>query len=265
MHKTPIYLGIVILNILFMMSCSNATSIGSSSQQQEQNSQKQEPIAIFPNSYKIYEADSSCSTIKRIYITHGFGGNKEVYDSDPFVLFFNNLRTSCYELISYDLPYGDFKIHFSQSGLIYKNNFTEYITQLKSEIENSRGTVSTNLVGGVSFGGLHAMMSIELTDNLFDGFFALKPVTDYTALIELSELSSAHFNVFNNYQKLGLSKGYIVYGSQDDRVDWLKTDYLKYRLQADGLTGVDFDLLTEGHSSNDANLNMIFNWINAHF
>ena len=265
MRKNTTHLSIILIFTFFIMSCSNSTSIGGSSQQKEQNSNKQEPIAVFPNSYKIYAADPSCITTKRIYITHGFGGSKEVYDTDPFIQFFNNLTAACFELISYDLPYGDFKVHFTQSGLIDKNNFKAYIANLKTEIESSRGTVSTNLAGGVSFGGLHAMMTIELTDGLFDGFFALKPVTDYTALTELSELSSAHFNVFNQYQKLGQSRGYIVYGSQDDRVDWLKTDYLKYRLQADGLNGVDFDLLTEGHSSNDTNLNMIYNWINTNF
>lgn len=221
-------------------------------------------MAVFPNSYKVYSADSSCTDSKRIYITHGFGGNKSVYDEAPFVTFFNNLRASCFQIISYDLPYGDFTVHFSDGGYTYSQNFQEYILNLKAEIETTYGQAQINIAGGVSFGGFHSIMAIELT-NAFDGFFALKPVTDYTALEELSQLSSAGFNAFNNVAKLSQTKGLIIYGLQDYRIDYTKTIELENQLNQQPNNQVSFTALVEGHASNDGNLQMIVNYLNANF
>lgn len=223
-------------------------------------------IAHFPNSYKVYEPTASCSTTKRLYMTHGFGGNKDVYDNYPFAPWLESLRSSCFQIISYDLPYGDFVNHFANGGLDYKNNFIAYITGLKSEIEVAHGAVDTNIVGGVSFGGFHALMTIELVGAGFDGFFALKPVTDYTALYELTEkTTSTYFNAFNDCQQLGTKKGLIIYGSQDNRVNWRLTDYLKLKLQNDNLTSVEFLLTNETHATSLDNLDYVVNWLNQNF
>lgn len=255
---------ILILTSLLVFSCGKSNQ---STQQSQSTDSKEDSfiVAEFPNSYKIYEPLNLCAQKKRLYITHGFGGNKDVYDTEPFADWIINIRQACFEIVSYDLPRGDYNRHFVNGGLDYKNSFVAYLTSLKSSIEQSRGLADINLVGGVSFGGLHSMMSVELIGG-FDGFFSLKPVTDYTALYELTEkTTSENFNVFNDYQNLAPVRGLIIYGDQDYRVNYRLTLYLKELLDALPSSNVSFVGLTEGHSSNPQNLQIIMNWINANY
>lgn len=209
---------------------------------------------VFPNEYNVYNVTGKCTDVKRLYITHGFGGDKSVYDNYPFNVFFKNITDKCYQIISYDLPHGDFNEHFRNQGLNYRVSFTEYLLKLKSEVDSKYGSVGYNVVGGVSFGGFHALMSVELTD-IFDAYFALKPVTDYTALVELANADSTQFNPFNDSLQLNKIPGLIIYGTRDERVNYRLTERLKSTVTA------RFISLDEGHESNDANLLLISDWL----
>lgn len=57
------------LLLLFLTSCAYNTKLTS---------------VVFPNEYNVYNVTGKCTDVKRLYITHGFGGDKSVYDNYPF-------------------------------------------------------------------------------------------------------------------------------------------------------------------------------------
>src|SRR5574343_564254 len=187
-----------------------------------------------------YDYYKSSNPKARIYLAHGFGGNKDTYKNEPFKSWIQDLNLKGYDVVAYNLPSLDL---LKASSFLYRHEFKRTMIILFSNVESSYGHLPS-ITGGVSFGGLHAMMSKILLPNYFDSYFAHLPVTDFTALDELKTFDSTYFNPLNEYKDLIDKNGLIIYGNIDERVN--------FRLTIDLITRINTTSYIElpiGHTS----------------
>lgn len=196
----------------------------------------------------------------RVFLAHGFGGDRMVYENAPFSGWRLDMQLKGYEVVTYNQPAWDFKYFSTDSGLAWRNAFDQFLVYMVNKVNAEHGVIP-NISGGVSFGGLHAMMAMELHPELFDAWFGAVPVTDYTALVELQNGSSTHFNPFLELNILRSKPGFLHYGEQDERVNFRLTIDLinQIELAPNQLTWMS--LGQTGHASTEENLGYITDWL----
>lgn len=186
---------------------------------------------------------------KRVYLLHGFGNDWTMWSSEPYRSFVYEMLDLGYDIIFITIPY--FK-NVDQTRSLMANSadfyqmWTSRIARVKSGVENRYGLVSTNIVGGISFGGHHALLAA--TTHLFDAYFALLPLVDPQSLSELSDIYAPNANVLNYVSSLSDIPGYVSWGTQDSRVDYVKSMELTVSLIGFGASISYKAHLNHGHA-----------------
>jgi pimeloyl-ACP methyl ester carboxylesterase len=236
-----------ILILFFISGCSNTKFT---------NSMKIE----WPHLYRVYEANQSCQYKKRIYMTYGFGSDLSNYESGEFKPWLDALNQTCHQVIVFSQP-SQSTDNLKDGGLAWSIAYNSYLGKLYDEVNLKYGLVHTNIIGGVSFGGLHALMGAILRPDLFQVFFALKPVTDFQQLGELATIQDVYFNPLKNINSLRYLKGYISYDLSDNRVNGSLAQMLLQNIGSPTIYGQQF--FNSGHNSNANNLMPSILWLQS--
>lgn len=195
-------------------------------------------------------------------MTYGFGGGSvNAYDSGPFGQWVQAMIQTCAQVIVFSQPEHSNLINFSSGGAEWANAYSSYLPTLVREVDKKFGPARINIIGGVSFGGLHALMGAIQHPEIFKAFFALKPVTDWQQLTELRAFPSTSFNPLNQPSRLALMRGYITYDLSDDRVNGSLTQQLLQKLGSPSIFGQQFN--GSGHSSTPENLMPSVQWLSS--
>lgn len=182
----------------------------------------------FSTSYKVYQPMGT-PTGQRVFLIHGgFNGSSQDWDVEPFLTFRLTLQKAGLQLITFDLPHmRDY--HMKDGGLDYRVKFTEQLNFIYQKVELDLGSAKETIVGGFSLGGLHSMMAMVLTKDLFSRYFSILPVTDLAWMPEI-RFDVPAFNPFNEVYSLKDFKGYITWGTADERVNFRLTKDLAEKL-----------------------------------
>jgi predicted esterase len=214
---------------------------------------------VFDNTYNVLKDDSVAFNGKRIYLIHGFRGNSSSYTRGNLKVLTDYLMANGYQVITFNLPYTE-RYFFEDGGLAYRNLYKTRLEELRAQVDTDLGPAAKNIIGGFSFGGLHAMMGISITTGLFDSYLAMLPVTRINVLAEMSGINSDQFNPFFEENVLKNFSGKMCWGTADMRVDYRLTITL-----ASDLTGLGANLDTTefvglGHDSSIDVINASITW-----
>lgn len=180
-------------------------------------SDNNQPIVSQSSNYTVYEPTSE-SNGKRLYLIHGtLRADRLVWEKPIYKSLVIKAQAQGFEVITFDRKhfYADL---LQDGGLEYRAFFKNQMESIVAEVESNRGQLE-NIVGGVSMGGLHAMMAIADMPEKFTAFFAVHPVIELNALSELSQMTSEHFNPKNEVSVLETKKSYIARSDRDEVVN----------------------------------------------
>jgi hypothetical protein len=205
-----------------------------------------------PSTYSVTPGAGS-----RVFLYPGSSGEESSWDG-PLKVFVDELSASGHEIVFMRtaplLPC----VFADDGGKSYRRAFASATDLVVKEVEASRGK-RRQIVGGVSYGGLHAMMAFALTGR-FDAWFASLPVTKLEALDELRPLGAVpSFDPFQETDMLRGSTGFIAWSHNDKRVnDRLAAD-LAQRIDGPGITAVQH--ASDGHVSTDLQVRVLLGWL----
>lgn len=207
----------------------------------------------FEKTYQVY----GDSINGRVYLIHGFYGQGSDYlTNENLNIIFNDAIEKDYQVVLFSYPHMR-NATFSNAGLDYQNRFKAFMTWMLSDVDAKYGIASENVVIGVSLGGLHSLMTAGLFSDYFDRYAAIVPVTDPTALKELSSVDSNHFNALNFAGSIDKIPGLITYSLDDERVNFRLTEILINDL----LNAEVHSTIGTGHSYTLEHAKFITDWI----
>lgn len=138
-----------------------------------------------------------------------------------------SLTKSGWKVALIDLPnLKDTSDYWSDGGLKYRDSYISKIKQVVEVLELSDQRKYNWYIGGISYGGLHALMGASKLQ-IFKKYVAILPVVKLNALSEFSKYCNVdYFDPFNELLNLKYSKGYISYNISDTRVNGLLSEIL---------------------------------------
>ncbi len=212
----------------------------------------------FPSDY-VYYPPTGTPSGKRIYLYYGLNsGGLSFWGGAPMSDFVVSLRASGDEVVlaSEAEPQAN-TCYFSDGGLQYRERFNQSINTLMNTIEATHGQ-SKNIIGGISYGGLHAMMG-GVINGRFAAWFAHLPVTRIDALTEFAGVGNVpQFNPQYEIKALLVKPAYISWGTADTRVNWTLTKAI-----ADQLPSIvtKQEYAGQGHTTTTQNVTDMAAWI----
>lgn len=196
------------------------------------------PPLVFNTSYTQYPSQIA-SNGKRVYLIHGFRGDRSAYEHPVFKPFVDDLTASGYEVITFDIPYTYPDYFNHDGGASYRAKYEEQLRTIEAQVNLDHGLL-TNIIGGFSFGGLHSMMGMSIASDLFVGYFAILPVVHMDALVEMQGTVAPLFNPMNELATLEQYPGLISWGTQDFRVNFLYSVDLVNLINPANLTAIEY-------------------------
>ena len=153
---------------------------------------------------------------------------------------------------------------------MYRNDGTEFrqlmaqgLNSIMDDLDRQRGSL-VNLVAGSSIGGLHAMMAFTLLKPRFAGWLAILPVTKLSALKEFVGIPNPRqFDPFAVADQLRGTKGYMSWGTADDRVDFRLTKALHELVASPGIHHLEYPGL--GHETKEFLITDAVRWVDESF
>jgi hypothetical protein len=162
---------------------------------------------------------------KRVYLYYGLNsGGLSMWSNAPYSTMVANFRADGHSVVlASEAEPQVAPCRFTNGGGQYREAFNSAINTMMNTVESTYGAADTNIIGGVSFGGLHAMMGATISGR-FAAWFAHVPVVRIDALTEFSSVGDV--KKFNpQYEVVGLSAkpGLLTWGTTDARVNYLLT------------------------------------------
>lgn len=169
---------------------------------------------------------------RRHYLFHGLNSDASYWSAAPFTALISGLAAQGDESVLFNLPIAA-TCFYTNGGWQYRDQFNAMVNAVMNAVELVHGPAAKNVVGGVSYGGLHAMLATSINGR-FAAWWAHMTVTRVDALTELSGVGDAvRFNPQFEVERLAMKKGYISWGTADTRVNWTLTKAI-----ADQLPGI---------------------------
>lgn len=178
-----------------------------------------EGCALSFSSAFTFKAPTGATSGKRLYLFHGLNSSASYWESEPYLSMINAFRSAGCEVIAFNLPTAQ-TCFYSTGGWQYREDFNAMINTVINTVEASHGAALKSIIGGVSYGGLHAMMGTAINGR-FCAWWAHLPVVRVDALTELTGVGNAQgFNPQFEVEALGGKPGMIGWGTADTRVNW---------------------------------------------
>lgn len=203
-------------------------------------------------------APSTLANGKRVFLIHGMWGSHEMFEIGPYKTLKDALLSQGYEVVSFDCPTFTASL-FRDNGSYYKSQLISRLNLAIEQANQAFGHTAKNILGGISFGGMHALVAMAEMPQ-FEAYFALIP------LLQVSKLG--YFpNVNNDGFKPEASSllnrpGYIAWSSDDLVVDYTQAEQFHMELVNLGADITHEVYANQGHSiSNDPST--LISWLNA--
>lgn len=205
--------------------------------------------------------NDSIKPAKRLYLIHGLRSSKEMWTKEPYKTFIASLDAKGIQTIAITLPYAQGAM-FADGGMKYALEYKLFVASLLERINAKYGVADETLVGGISFGGLHALMAVELMPSAFNAYFAVVPVVGIGALDEFKGIQTPAFNPLANPRYLAAKPGLIIWGNQDMRVDYRLTQVLADNILDNSPVSFEaIEVQGMGHTSRPENLEQVATWV----
>lgn len=197
---------------------------------------------------------------KRLYLYPGLDSGVSQWTSGTPLELVNDFQAAGYEVVLLPIP-NTLACFFTDGGWQYRTQFVAAMNAVMNAIEAAHGPSPDNIIGGISFGGLHAMIGMA-SSGRFKSWFAHLPVTYINALTEFPGVGpAARFNPFFELPSLVNTTGLITWGTADERTNWTLTAALAAKL-GPGVTKIVYP--GEDHTTTDQNVSDIASWVAAH-
>lgn len=199
---------------------------------------------------------ASAQSDRRVYLFPGLDVNVSAdFGEGPLKEMVNRLRAGA-DVVLVPLPVPTACI-FDHGGERYRQRFTATLRALVIAMDAAHGA-RLNIAGGVSYGGLHAMMAAATVDR-FSGWFAMLPVVRLDALAEFPDLDVPRFNPLNEAAALSRLPGFLTWGTADDRVNWHLTAQLADRIMGENIHVIEYP--SQPHETRPHNIADLMEWI----
>lgn len=187
----------------------------------------------------------------RVYLFSGFPGDKTQWSQEPQISLSNSLDAAGYQVVLLAVPVAMPEL-FVSYGKVYRLEFESYVRSTIEKIDAEYGH-RKSFVGGISYGGLHAIMA----SHMFDGWFAHLPVVRLDALTEMRCIGDV--SSFNPQFETITGRGRLSCGSSDTRVNGSLTKSLKVGADVDRVEYPGLDHETKPEAISD-----IIVWLKSH-
>lgn len=166
-------------------------------------------------------------------LLHGFTGTHAFWRTQPAAGLLYRLQLQGYRVITPDLPYSGPRqgaktrarlARNGDAGRGYVRGWRRAFHRILHWTEHRYGHKPT-IVGGISWGGYHAMQAACATPSLA-GWFAISPVVDPGALAEFHGLDTSAMTLDHCSARLAARPGSLSYGDADTRVGVLPQQHL---------------------------------------
>ena len=206
----------------------------------------------------VYHAPTGTPSGKRLYLWPGLNSPvtqwEEATTLAPFIA---GLRAAGHSVVLASLPTAQ-ACFFDNGGWQYRELFNTHLNAIMDATEGTYGSAEENVAGGISFGGLHAMLAAS-SNGRISAWWALKPVTRIDALTELPSVGDVkRFNPQFLAPELSMKPGWIGWDAGDTRVNGPLTAALATQLPAETETYTG-----TAHGTTTAMCNDILAWVNA--
>jgi len=186
---------------------------------------------VFDDTNYAYVDNTVHQVGKRLIFIHGTidGDHTMLLESPQYHKIITDLVAAGWQVILFDCPPKTANSFFD-GGKAYKEAYIAKLRQALDWAETNVGHVTTNVIGGVSWGGAHALIGAALVPD-FNAYFGLLPLTQISWLTELRGISTPSFDPFSLVPQLASKRGYFEYGTADFRVNFTLTMNLISMLQ----------------------------------
>lgn len=191
---------------------------------------------------------------KRLVYLHGIDGTHiDLVNFKEYKTVIDILTDAGWQVITIDIPKVDEHM-FDDGGVSYRKKYKAKLIQTIEWSEKNVGHADVNIIGGISWGGLHSLVGAAINDS-FVGYFADIPVTIPETLGHGFKPSPS-FNPFNE-ENLVNKTGFFDYGELDTATNWKLTVQLINKMNKSMVTYEDFPKM--GHEVHD--LTKIAEWV----
>lgn len=195
---------------------------------------------------------------KRLIFLHGIdGSHRDIITVPGYKALVDSLMNSGWQVIAFDLPKSR-PTTFDDGGESYRAKYASKLKQAIQWADTNVGVAHVNVIGGISFGGLHALMGAAI-EPAINGYFADVPMTKVEAFSSRWTHSPA-FSPFYQIQRLSSIPGHFDYGDRDQVVGYQHTIELASLI---GPSAIIRNNPGMGHSEHD--LTHVAQWILSRF
>jgi pimeloyl-ACP methyl ester carboxylesterase len=183
----------------------------------------------------VYQALSH--TKGRVVLLHGFTGNHNFFNSAPSNGLLYNLRREGYQVVTPDLPDSGprmtlkLQTQLVDGGVSYLHAWQRYFHHLIRWSNRHYGRLPTG-VGGISWGGYHAMQA-ACHERSLKWWFVISPVVDPARLGELASLDTSAMSLDHCVSRLSSIPANMSFGDVDQRVGVIPQQRLSIMLLKD--------------------------------
>lgn len=158
----------------------------------------------------------------------------------------DSLANRGWQVVEFDLPSQPIQNQWADSGKAYRNAFLSKVRQAETWASETYGKADYS-VGGISYGGLHALIAAEYLPE-FTHYFAVLPVMKIGVLSEFTGREAPEFDATLRYLNLAEKRGYLAWNTSDERVGYQHTKNLYLGLRKLGAAVKDSTYKSGGHS-----------------
>ncbi len=236
-------------------------------------SYKDEPTPEFISQVKTYDTPAGTiwvlndkPSLGQVVLFHGLTVDHNQYFHGQQARAVTKLWTEGYQIIFIDLPnttvpfpYVKLKETLNET---YLENWNDRIAHLLSYLDEKFGIPAKRTVGGISWGGLHSLMTAAAFAE-FMNYFALIPVTDVKFLSGFNEIQVDSFSPYFRIEDLVPKHGFIAWAGRDSAVDPKASGDFVLKLV---LAGADLTPQyhgTIGHEISEEMINQLCRWLDT--
>ncbi len=181
---------------------------------------------VFPSDTFLYQQQPSVP--KRVVMLHGLRGSHSTFFIDPYVQMYNALIQAGWQIVMFDFPYAE-PSFWTDTGFGYEQGFMAKLNQALDQADHELGPVTQTVLLGVSFGGIHALVGASQS-NRVTGYVGVVPVVKINWLTEFQGQDTSGMDNQVDPSALATKPGYLIWGEQDQRVNYQFTVDLAGRI-----------------------------------
>lgn len=163
----------------------------------------------FDKNYSVYGSGDN-----RVILIHGIWSDKSYWETGYAKELKEKLVENNFQVITFTFPNTTDET-WVNNGLTYRRSYLNYMNWLLKDLDDKYPISGNNIVGGFSFGGLHAMVAASDIEEI-NNYFAIMPSMDISRVVK--NVSNKNFYPIDS--KLINKSGFVISGSKDTLVNY---------------------------------------------